>query len=724
MKTITLLPGDGSASQVVAALEIDAMSGSDGSELARRAAAPIAGPRAHPRPARLELHGDVRVDPWYWLNGRDDPEVRAYLEAENDYLEAKLASAASLRGKLEAELAARIAPEESMAPYRHAGAWYYSRYAAGAEYELFCRRVGALDAPEQVLLDGNELARGQAHFHLASPVPSPAGRYLAFAIDSVGRRIYTLRVLDLANGELLADRIENATDEIVWANDEATLFYARQDPATLRSCRVHRHRLGTEPDRDPLLYEEADAAFSVSLARFRSGRFLAIRSAQTLTTEYRVLDADRPDGEFRVIEPRLRGREYELDHQPTAGAGRFLILTNDEAPDFRLMSAPAEAPGRANWTELVGRREGVLLEQVQAFDGAIALRERVAGRGRVRVLDDQGRSVREASFAESAFVVTLDPLAEVGGPLRLIYSSLTTPRTLYEEELASGRRSLRHRAPVAGRFSPASYRTERIWAPARDGRSIPVTLLTRAGAAPDGGAPLLLAGYGAYGLSYQPAFNANLLSLVDRGFVYAIAHVRGGSELGRAWCDGGRRLAKRNTFDDFVDAAEHLTRAGWGDPARLYAVGGSAGGLLVGAVLNERPELFHGAIANVPFVDILTTMLDASIPLTTGEYDEWGDPNDPAVYDYIKRYSPYDNVARADYPHLLVMAGFHDSQVQYWEPAKWVAKLRSARLDRSKLLLLRTNFEAGHAGSSGRYRRLADTALQYAFLLELAAIDG
>ena len=711
-----------SRSAVGATLERDAASSSRRT-VPQRTAAPIAAPSAPERPARLERHGDVRIDPWYWLNERDGPEVRAHLDAENEYLETALAGVASLRTELEAELASRVAPEESTAPYHRAGAWYYSRYEAGAEYELFCRRVGSPDAPEQILLDGNELARGHAHFHLAPPVPSPAGRFLAFAIDSVGRRFYTVRVVDLASGELLADRIENVTDDFVWANDEATLFYARQDPETLRSCRVYRHRLGSDPERDPVVFEEADEAFWVSLTRFRSGRFLAIRSAQTLTTEYRVLDADRPEGEFRVVEPRLRGREYELDHQPGASGGRFLILTNDAAPDFRLMSAPAATPGRDHWTERIGAREGVLLEQVQAFTDAIAVRERVASRGRIRLLAGDGAPIREVSFEENAFVVTLDPMAEIGGPLRLSYSSPTTPRTLFEEDLTAGRRRVRHRAQVAGPFSPASYRCERIWAPARDGRSIPVTLLARATAAPAGTAPLLLTGYGAYGLSYDPAFNANLLSLVDRGFIFAIAHVRGGSELGRAWCDGGRRLAKRNTFHDFVDAAEHLASSGWGDPARLYAMGGSAGGLLIGAVLNERPDLFHGAIANVPFVDILTTMLDTSIPLTTGEYDEWGDPNDPAVYDYIKSYSPYDNVGRAAYPHLLAMTGFHDSQVQYWEPAKWVAKLRSLRLDRSRLLLLRTNFEAGHAGSSGRYRRLADTAIQYAFLLRLAALD-
>lgn len=683
-------------------------------------AARPAEPAARVRPSRLDQHGDVRIDPWYWLNERENPEVRAHLEAENRFLETCLRPAAELRAELEAELAARLAPEETTAPYRQGDAWYYSRFRAGADYELFCRRVGTLEAPEEVLLDGNELARGHAHFQLAAPVPSPSGRFLAFAVDVVGRRFYTLRVLDLTTGQLLADRIENVTDGFVWANDDATLFYARQDPATLRSRSVHRHRLGADPGADPRVYDERDESFWVSLVRFRSGRFLAIRSAQTVTTEYRVLDAERPEGEFRIVEPRRRGREYELDHQPGEDGGRFLILTNDGARDFRLMVAPARDPGRETWRELVGARPGVLLEQALAFDGAIAVRERVDALPRLSLLDREGRTLRQCVFAEAAYAAALDPLAEVGGPLRIVYSSPTTPRTLLEEDLSSGARRQLHRAAVAGSFAPEDYRTERTWAPARDGSRIPVTLVARAGRSSERSAPLLLAGYGAYGLAYEPHFNPNLLSLLDRGFVFAIAHVRGGSELGRAWCDEGRRLAKRNTFDDFVDAAEHLVGTGRCDPERLYAIGGSAGGLLIGAVLNQRPELFHGAVANVPFVDILTTMLDPSIPLTTGEYDEWGDPRDPAVYAYLKGYSPYDNVEPRAYPHLLVTAGFHDSQVQYWEPAKWVAKLRATRNDPTRLLLLRTNFDAGHAGSSGRYRRLADVALQYAFLLHLA----
>jgi len=696
----------------------------DLSRAAERAPLPepdvVTEPRAPRRPSRLERHGDTRVDPWYWLRERENPEVRGYLEAENAYLEARLGARAELREELERELAGRIPGAESSAPYRHAGAWYRTRYRAGSEYELFCRRDDRPGADERVLLDANALARGHAHFQLAPPVPSPSGRYVAFAVDTVGRRFYTLRVLDTASGETLPDRIENVTDEVVWANDDTTLFFARQDPQTLRSHRVFRHRLGDDVADDELVFEEGDEAFWVSLVRFRSGRFLAIRSGQTLSTEYRVLDADRPEGEFRVVEPRVAGREYELDHLPGEAGGTFLVLTNDGAPEFRLMGAPAGSPGRASWRELVPGREGVLLEQVQAFADRIALRERRQGLSRVRLLAPGGEPLRESTFDEEAYVVALDPLAEIAGPLRLVYSSPATPRTLFEEDLESGERRALHRTDVAGGFSPDDYRTERIWARARDGREIPVTLLSRARHRPHGAAPLLLVGYGAYGISYEPAFNPNVLSLVDRGFLYAIAHVRGGSELGRAWCEAGRRERKPNTFTDFVDVAEHLVASGRADRRRLYAAGGSAGGLLIGAVLNLRPELFHGAIANVPFVDVLTTMLDPSIPLTTGEYDEWGDPREPEAYARIKSYSPYDNVGAADYPHLLVLGGFHDSQVQYWEPAKWVAKLRAQRTDPSKLLLLRTHFEAGHLGATGRYRRLGDVALQYAFLLALA----
>ncbi|MCB9377210.1 MAG: S9 family peptidase [Holophagales bacterium] len=681
-------------------------------------------PSAPRRPSRLAHHDDARVDPWYWLRERESREVRGYLEAENAYLESRLGDRAEVRAELERELAARIADEESSAPYRLAGAWYRTRYVAGSEYELFCRREERPGAAESVLLDANRLARGHAHFQLAPPVPSPSGRYVAFAADTVGRRFYTLRVLDTETGETLADRIEDVTDEVVWANDEATLFYARQDPQTLRSHRVYRHRLGDDVERDDLVFEETDETYWISLARFRSGRYLAIRSGQTLSTEYRVLEADRPEGEFHVVEPRVAGREYELDHLPGEDGGVFLVLTNDGAPEFRLMSAPASSPGRESWRELVPAREGVLLEQAQAFADRIALRERRRGLSRIRLISREGGELRESRFEEPAYVVALDPLAEIDGPLRLVYSSPTTPRTHFEEDLASGARRTLHQAVVAGGFTPDAYRTERVWARARDGSEIPVTLLSSADAERAAPAPLLLVGYGAYGISYEPAFNPNVLSLVDRSFLYAIAHVRGGSELGRSWCEAGRRESKRNTFTDFVDVAEHLVDSGRADRQRLYAAGGSAGGLLIGAVLNLRPDLFHGAIANVPFVDVLTTMLDPSIPLTTGEYDEWGDPREPRAYASIKSYSPYDNVRPADYPNLLVIAGFHDSQVQYWEPAKWVAKLRAVRTDPSKLLLLRTHFEAGHLGATGRYRRLGDVALQYAFLLSLAFPDG
>ncbi len=683
------------------------------------AAAP-AEPRAAERPFDLVAHGETRSDPFYWLRERESPEVRSYLEAENRYLEAVLAPAAPLRERLFEELAGRLAPADQTAPWRQGDWLYYRRFEPGGDYPLACRRAGSMEGPEEVLLDGNQLARGHAFFSLARFEPSPSGRYVAYAVDTVGRRFYTLRIRDSTTGETLPDTIEATTGEVEWAADDRTLFYLRQDPETLRADRAFRHRLGADPRGDEVVYREEDETFSLSLAKTTSERYLVLCSRQTLATECRVLPSDRPAAEFEIVEPRRRGHEYWLDHQAGRDGGRFLFLTNDGARNFRLAAAPVASPRRQSWSELVPGREDVLLADLRAFTGRIALLERSGGLPRLRLLDAGGRELRTLAFDEPAYALELDERSEHGGPLRFRYSSMTTPWTVYEEDFETAARTLVHQERVLGGFDAAAYRTERFAAPARDGAEVPVTLLYRRGTPRDGTAPLLLEGYGAYGYDNEPAFDANILSLADRGFVVGIAHVRGGQELGRAWYEAGRQRAKLNTFHDFIDVAEYLKRERWADPRRTYAVGGSAGGLLIGAVLNLRPELFDGAIAAVPFVDVVTTMLDPTIPLTTGEYDEWGDPNDPRDYHFLLGYSPYDNVAAKPYPHLLVTTGFHDSQVQYWEPAKWVAKLRTLRTDRSKWLLLHTDFDAGHGGASGRYRRLRDKALQYAFLLELA----
>ncbi len=571
---------------------------------------------------------------------------------------------------------------------------------------------------EQVLLDVNALAEGRDFFQVSALAVSPDGRLLAYAIDVEGRRIHTIRVKDLAAGALLDDELAGVTSNLVWANDNRTLFYTRQHPETLRWHQVWRHALGTPQAEDVLVYEEADETFNCEVGRTRSKRYLLIASAQTVSTEYRLLDADRPDGAFEVFWPRARDHEYDVDHY----RDRFYVRTNHRARNFRLMETGAAATQPEGWVEVVPHRDDVLLESFTLFRGHLVLQERCNGLTRLHVRPWSGDGAHDIAFDEPVYEVHVSVNREAGTRLlRFGYESLTTPRSVYDYDMEARSRTLLKRQDVLGGFDPGDYAAERVFAAAPDGRQVPISLVARAGAPRDRTSPLLLYGYGAYGISMDPTFNSARLSLLDRGFRFAIAHVRGGQELGRPWYDDGRLGRKRNTFTDFIACAEHLVREGYTRPERLYAMGGSAGGLLVGAVLNMRPDLFAGAVAQVPFVDVLTTMLDDSIPLTTGEYDEWGNPHERPAFDDILAYSPYDNVAARDYPALLVLAGLHDSQVQYWEPAKWVAKLRALKTD-ARPLLLKTNLDAGHGGVSGRYRRYRETALQYGFLLREAGV--
>ena len=571
---------------------------------------------------------------------------------------------------------------------------------------------------EQVLLDVNVLAEGHDFCQVSALEVSPDGRLLGYAIDVEGRRIHTVRVKDLAADALLEDELAGVTSNLVWANDNRTLFYTRQHPETLRWHQVWRHTLGTAQADDVLVYEEADETFNCEVGKSRSKRYLLIASAQTVSTEYRLLDADRPDGAFDVFWPRERDHEYDVDHY----RDRFYVRTNHRARNFRLMETDAAGTAPERWVEVVPHRDHVLLESFALFRGHLVLQERCGGLSRLHVRPWSGGGAHDIAFDEPVYDVHVSVNREADTRLlRFGYESLTTPRSTYDYDMEARSRALRKRQEVLGGFDPGDYEAERLHATAPDGRQVPISLVARAGARRDGGGPLLLYGYGAYGISMDPAFNSARLSLLDRGFRFAIAHVRGGQELGRQWYDEGRLGRKRNTFTDFVACAEHLVREGCTRPERLYAMGGSAGGLLMGAVLNMRPDLFAGAVAQVPFVDVLTTMLDDSIPLTTGEYDEWGNPHERAAFDDILAYSPYDNVAARDYPALLVLAGLHDSQVQYWEPAKWVAKLRALKTD-ARPLLLKTNLDAGHGGVSGRYRRYRETALQYAFLLRQAGL--
>ena len=676
-------------------------------------------PDAPERPVELEIHGDVRTDPYFWLREREDPEVIAYLEAENAYFDARMAPLQTLQDSLFEEIKGRIQQDDQSVPYRLGDYLYYSRTAEGQQYPIFARKASP-DAPEQVLLDVNELAEGHDFYsaRYASSTISPDGRTLAWSADTTGRRFYTIRFLDMETGQMHADVIPNVTGNLAWANDSRTLFYSKQDPETLRWHQIWRHTLGTDPAQDVLVYEEADDTFSAYVTKTRDDAYVLIGLDQTLTSEWHVLDADDPTGGFRIFTPRDRGHEYSVEHAD----GHFYIRTNRDAPNFQLMRTPDDATAEANWQEVIPHREDVLLVGMDPFQNHLVVTERQAGLDRLRIrpwADPAGEHY--VAFDDPAYTVRLGASPRFHtDTLRFVYQSPTTPGTTYAYDMAAQERTLLKQEPVLGGFDPSDYQAERLTVEARDGQGIPVTLVYRKDRyAQDGTKPLLLYGYGSYGASIPPFFDVERLSLLDRGFAFAIAHVRGSQTLGRQWYESGKLLQKKNTFTDFIDVGQHLADEGYADPDRLYAMGGSAGGLLMGAVMNLRPDLFDGIIAHVPWVDVVTTMLDDSIPLTTSEYDEWGNPNDSTYYAYMLSYSPYDNVTAQPYPHLLVTTGLHDSQVQYWEPAKWVAKLRDVKTDDS-LLLLHTNMGAGHGGSTGRYDRYRETARDYAFLLHLA----
>ena len=690
--------------------------GGCGETVTERADAPL----ARVEPTELVMHGTTRVDDYYWLRERENPEVVGYLTAENDYLEAEMAHTADLRESLFEEIVGRIKEDDESVPYRFRDYYYQARYEEGSEYPIHVRRPGAVGAPEEVMVDVNQLAEGHDYFAASVGVRgiSENQRILAFGTDNVGRRKYTIRFLDLETGEFLADEIPDVTPNVAWAADDRTLFYTRQDPETLRWHRVFRHTVGTDPSADELVYEEPDEEFSVSVGRTKSRDFVFITAYQTLSTEYRYVPATEPMAEFRVILPREPNHEYSMEHF----GDHFYFRTNDGAPNFRLTRAPVAAPSRAGWEEVVAHRDDVLLEGFEIFRDHLVIEERENGLVRLRVMPWSGEGEHYIKFDDPAWMAfTTSNLEFDTSIVRFGYTSMTTPFSTYDYDMGTRARTLLKRTEVVGDFDPADYRSERLWATARDGRKVPVSLVYRTGFEGDGSAPLLLYGYGSYGSSMDATFSSARLSLLDRGFVYAIAHVRGGEELGRWWYEEGKLMNKMNTFTDFIDVAEFLVAEGYADPARLFAMGGSAGGLLMGAVVNLRPELWRGIVAAVPFVDVVTTMLDETIPLTTSEYDEWGDPNDPEYFDYMLSYSPYDNVGRGAYPNLLVTTGLHDSQVQYWEPAKWVARLRAVKTDGNRLYL-HTNMDAGHGGASGRFRRNREIALEYAFLLDLAGL--
>ncbi|MGB5103692.1 MAG: S9 family peptidase [Steroidobacteraceae bacterium] len=675
------------------------------------------------RPHEVASPHGARPDEYHWLRDdtRTDPAVLAHLAAENAYKDAMMAPLAPLEARLYEEIVGRIRQDDSSVPYRERGYWYYQRFEAGREYPLHARRAGSLASPEEVMLDLEQLACDRDFYEVGALEVSPDTRLLAYAEDTVGRRQYTLRFKDLATGEVLPDAIPNVEAAIAWAADSRTVLYIEKDAATLLGNKVRRHRVGTDPADDPLVYEETDDAFFTDVDPSKDGRYLYIYSHGTVTSEQRYADAADPALEFRVLIPRERGHEYEADHCE----GRWIIRTNLQAPNFRLVEAPLEAPAdRARWQDLIAHRPDAFLDDFDVFGDFVAAEERSGGLRRVRIHPwGAGEDFCLAADEPASRTVLGDNPEVASHVVRYVYTSLTTPATTYDYDVRTGERTLLKQEPVLGDFDSSRYVTEYLRAPARDGEKVPVAVVYRKGYRKDGTAPLLQYGYGSYGLSSDPGFSSALLSLLDRGFVYAIAQVRGGQELGRRWYDAGRLLEKRNSFTDFIDVTRYLVEQGYADPARVFARGGSAGGLLVGAVANLAPQVYKAIVAHVPFVDVVTTMLDESLPLTTNEYDEWGDPNERASYEYMLSYSPYDNVSRQQYPAMLVTTGLWDSQVQYFEPAKWVARLRRLKTDANPILL-RVNMEAGHGGKSGRFQRYRELAEEYAFLLGQAGITS
>ncbi|MVT39673.1 prolyl oligopeptidase family serine peptidase [Chitinophaga oryziterrae] len=675
----------------------------------------IAPPVADKVNKELTIHGDTRTDNYYWMNDREDPKVIAYLKAENAYLDTMTRSSAKLRTKLYEEMKSRIMETDVSVPYLKEGYYYYSRYEQGKEYPVYCRKKGSTEAAEEIILNVNDLAKGHAYYQVGGMTVSPDGQWLAYGVDTVSRRRYVIHIKNLQTGELQPELISETSGNVAWASDNKTFFYTTKDTSTLRENKIFRHLTGTKASDDQLVYEEKDETYSAGVTRCKSGKYIMIESGSTLSSEYRILDASKPTAAFKVFQPRQKDMLYHIDHQDN----QFYIVTNWDAVNFRLMQCPLDKTERSNWKEVIAHRPDVLLEGLDLFRDHMVLSERSKGLTQLRVINTRTHEDHYLHFDEPAYVASTSVNPEFDTKvLRYSYTSMTTPVSTYDYNMDTKQNELRKRQEVLGGYDPKNYITERIYVTARDGAKVPVSIVYKKGFEKNGKMPLLLYGYGSYGHSIDPVFSSNRLSLLDRGFAYAIAHIRGGEEMGRQWYEDGKLFKKKNTFTDFIDCADYLVAQHYTDSAHLYAMGGSAGGLLMGAVVNMRPTLWNGVIAAVPFVDVVTTMLDESIPLTTGEFDEWGNPKKKEYYDYMKSYSPYDNVTPQAYPNMLVTTGLHDSQVQYWEPAKWVAKLREVKTDHH-LLLLHTNMEAGHGGASGRFKPLEEIAMQYAFLITL-----
>ena len=690
----------------------------------------VAPPAAAVKPHAVASPHGARTDEYYWLrdDARENKEVLTHLAAENAWTDAQLAPFKPLQDTLYAEIIGRIKQDDSSVPYRKGGYWYYTRYETGLEYPIHARRCGTMQAPEQILLDVNEMAKGREFFEVAELSVSPDGRLLAWAEDAIGRRQYVLRIRDLQTGVTLPDRIENTEGDVEWAADNRTFLYVEKDPVTLLGYKVRKHVLGTDPQHDPLVWEQTDESFYTGVGKTKDERYLLIGTQSTVSSEYWYADAADPKLEFKLFAPRERDHEYQIEHFD----GRWIVRTNWQAKNFRIVEVtPGDETHRDRWRDLVPHDPQGFVHGFDLFRQFMAVEERAGGLRTIRIRPwitspaGGAPGLRETFITadQPTYAMSLGTNEEIDTDVvRYVYTSLTTPRTTFDLDTRSGEKTLLKREPVLGDFRPEHYVSEYVWITARDGTKVPVSLVYRHGTPRNGTAPMLQYGYGSYGLSQEPVFSSPVLSLLDRGFVYAIAHIRGGQEMGRAWYENGKLLHKMNTFTDFIDVTRGLVAAQYADAKRVFARGGSAGGLLMGAIANLAPSDYRGLVSLVPFVDIVTTMLDESIPLTTNEYDEWGNPQEKRYYDYMLTYSPYDNIARQDYPAIYVGTGLWDSQVQYWEPAKYVARLRARRTD-SNLLVFRVNLDAGHGGKSGRLQRYAEIAEQYAFVLNQAGLN-
>lgn len=690
----------------------------------------IAEPIASKKPFSIITHNHERVDPYFWMRLSDEQknadkpdaqtkEVFDYLSAENQYLEHQLKHTEPLQETLYQEIIGRIKKDDSTAPYYKNGYWYYTRYEKGKEYPIYCRKKGTLEAEELVMLDVNTLAKDHAYYSAVALRVSPDNKILAFSEDITGRRIYTVRFVNLHTGEFLSDELANTDGSGAWANDNKTYFYTIKNEVSLLSEKVVRHQLGTASEEDKVVYTEEDPSFYIGVYRSKSGRYIIIYNSSTISSDYHILSADAPLGDFKQFADRQPNHEYNIYHD----VDQFYILTNWDAQNFRLMKTSEQATGQEHWQEVIAHREDVLLEDIEVFKNYLVTSERSNAKTAINIIHRTTKVSHSIDFGEEAFVASVGNNPEFDSDsLQFQYSSMTTPSTVFDYNMLTYEKKIVKQQQVVGGHTPSNYVTKRLFATARDGKQIPISIVYKKGFEHNGQQPLLLYAYGSYGSSVDPWFSATRLSLLDRGFAWAIAHIRGGEEMGRHWYEEGKMFHKMNTFTDYIDCANYLIDQQYTSTEHLYAMGGSAGGLLMGAVVNMAPELFNGAIAAVPFVDVVSTMLDESIPLTTNEFDEWGNPKEEDSYFYMLSYSPYDQVKAQDYPNLLITTGLFDSQVQYWEPAKWIAKLRDLRTD-NNLLVMHTNMEAGHGGASGRFRRFKETALEYAFLLDLEGIN-